>query len=174
MATHACNKYHMGAVWDEAYKDLDYTNESFNDQSSVDQWLGMGYADKFTGDMCDMRKPQPVWNPYIMGWFAQRGWKDIGTSYYRMGPGTILPEHRDLYKRYVEIFNLQGKEHTIRRAIVFLENWQSGHYLECNGEAIVNWYCGDVVEWAYDTPHLAANMGTADRYTLQVTGHVND
>jgi hypothetical protein len=38
MATHACNKYHMGAVWDEAYKDLDYTNESFNDQSSVDQW----------------------------------------------------------------------------------------------------------------------------------------
>ena len=170
MAIHACNKYHMGAVWDQEYRDLDYSNELFNDQGSVDQWLGMGYADKFTGDMCDMRKTQPVWNPYIMGWFAQRGWQDIGTSYYRMSPGTILPVHRDLYKRYIEIFNLQGQEHTIRRAIVFLEDWQSGHYLEMNGKPVVDWQAGDWVCWEGNFPHAAANVGKTPRYTLQITG----
>jgi hypothetical protein len=24
----------------------------------------------------------------------------------------------------------------------------------------------------YDTPHMAANIGLADRYTLQITGHL--
>ena len=111
-------------------------------------------------------------------WHARRiqgqGWKDIGTSYYRMGPGTILPTHKDLYLKYIEIFNLQGKEHTIRRAVVFLEDWQSGHYFEYLDNPYTNWKAGAVVEWEYDAPHMAANLGSAQRYTLQITGHVDD
>jgi hypothetical protein len=75
--------------------------------------------------MCDMRKPQPSWNHKFIDHFTDLGWKDVGTSYYRMATGTILPTHQDTYKRYVELFNLQGQEHRIRRAIVFLEDWQS-------------------------------------------------
>ena len=104
--------------------------------------------------------------------FAAMGWQDIGTSYYRMGPGTILPMHSDLYVKYIDLFNLKGREDTIRRAVIFLEDWQSGHYLEICGDSITNWQAGNVVEWAYDAPHLAANMGITPRYTLQVTGHV--
>ena len=100
------------------------------------------------------------------------GWKDIGTSYYRMGTGTILPTHSDLYLRYIDIFKLQGQEHNIRRAIVFLEDWKSGHYFEGDGQPSVNWKAGDVVEWAYDASHMAANLGLDPRYTLQITGHL--
>ena len=81
-------------------------------------------------------------------------------------------------KRYIELFNLENPQrygHTrrfIRRAIVFLEDWASGHYLEVDNEPVVKWSAGDVVVWEYDTPHLAANMGTTPRYTLQITGHV--
>jgi hypothetical protein len=82
-----------------------------------------------------------------------------------------MPEHQDLYKRYIEVFNLQGHEQTIRRAIVFLENWKSGHYLEIDGRPVVQWSAGDVVEWQYDTLHMAANIGLEPRYTLQITGH---
>lgn len=85
-----------------------------------------------------------------------------------------MPNHSDLYKRYIELFNLHGKEQTIRRALVLLEDWKSGHYLEALGEPIVNWVAGTVVEWPYDTPHMAANIGLEDRYTLQITGHVDD
>ena len=88
-----------------------------------------------------------------------------------MGPGTILPTHKDLYLKYIEIFNLQGKEHTIRRAVVFLEDWQSGHYFEYLDNPYTNWKAGAVVEWEYDAPHMAANLGDLPRYTLQITGH---
>ena len=100
------------------------------------------------------------------------GWKDIGTSYYRMGTGTILPTHSDLYLRYVDVFKLQGQEQKIRRAIVFLEDWRPGHYFEGAGHPTVNWHAGDVIEWIYDAPHMAANLGLDPRYTLQITGHV--
>jgi hypothetical protein len=89
-----------------------------------------------------------------------------------MDTGTVLPVHSDLYKKYVEIFDLKGRESTIHRAIVFLEDWQSGHYAEYGRDPYVGWVAGNVVEWQYDLPHMAANLGTTPRYTLQITGHV--
>ena len=172
MATHALRKYHVPAFWDDEFKHLNYINETFNDQVSLDRWLGQGYANQFTGDMCDMRSSQPRWNQTFINIYAELGWQDIGTSYYRMNTGTILPTHGDLYLRYVELFKLQGQEHRIRRAVVFLEDWKSGHYFEGAGLPMTQWRAGDAVEWDYDTPHMAANLGLEPRYTLQITGHV--
>jgi hypothetical protein len=171
MVTHAISKYHVPAFWDDEFKRLDYVNETFNDPESVDRWLAQGFANQFTGDMCDMRSAQPSWNKTIIEVFEQMGWQDVGTSYYRMMPGTILPTHQDLYKKYIELFDLEGQEHTIHRAVIFLEDWQPGHYLEAMDQPIVKWRAGDVIEWVYDTPHMAANMGSTPRYTLQITGH---
>ena len=164
--------FNIEPVWGDAYKFLDYETESFNNPEDTAKWLTQGYTGKFTGAMCDMRRPQPVWTNKIISYFAALGWKDIGTSYYRMDTGTILPVHRDIYKRYVELFDLEGKQQTIHRAIVFLEDWASGHYLELNGVPLVQWKAGDTVLWQYDTPHMAANIGLNPRYTLQVTGRV--
>jgi hypothetical protein len=173
MVTRGYSKYQLTPFWSNgAYRDLEYIREDFNDPEQVALWLAEGYANNFTGDMCDMRSAQPCWNHRFIRQFERFGWQDIGTSYYRMMPGSILPTHSDLYKRYVELFNLQGQEHTIRRAIVLLENWQPGHLLECCGDVITGWRAGTVIEWAYDTPHMAGNSGTTPRYTLQITGHL--
>jgi len=166
------HKYQLYPFWNDDYKSLDYINEPFNDTPQTHAWQAQGYSNHFTGDMCDMRSPQPEWNQRFIDIFAGQGWKDIGTSYYRMNTGTVLPTHNDLYKKYIELFDLAGKEHTIRRAIIFLEDWQPGHYAEYLDAAYVNWRAGAVVEWVYDTPHLAANLGPTPRYTLQITGHV--
>jgi hypothetical protein len=83
-----------------------------------------------------------------------------------------MPVHQDRYIKYIDLFDLQGQEHNIRRALVLLEDWSPGHYLEIQGKPIVEWKAGTVVEWAYDTPHMAANIGLEDRYTLQITGHL--
>lgn len=171
---HCIQQYQLSPFWDQEYQTLEYIHEEFNDTSQIHTWQGLGYTNRFTGDMCDMRSQQPSWNDKFVQHFALLGWKDIGTSYYRMTSGTILPTHGDLYVKYVKLFGLQGREHCIRRAIVFLEDWKSGHYFEGMGQPLTNWKAGQVVEWAYDTPHLAANMGTEPRYTLQITGHVND
>ena len=167
-------RYQLYPFWDLEYKNLDYINESFNDADSVTQWIEQGYPYRFTGDMCDMRMPQPSWNQQFVDIFKDQGWKDVGTSYYKMTTGTVLPTHIDLYLKYIDLFNLAGREHTIRRAIVLLEDWKSGHCLEIMGRPITDWKAGTVIEWTYDTPHMAANIGLEDRYTLQITGHVDD
>jgi len=172
MATREYNKFFITPFWTDSYKTLDYTREDFNDPESVARWLAEGYENNFVGDMCDMRSPQPVWNDRVIRTFQRFGWKDIGTSYYRMMPGTVLPTHSDLYKKYIDLFNLQGIETTIRRAIIFLEDWAPGHLSEVAGDVLTEWQAGTVIEWPYNTPHMAGNRGTVPRYTLQVTGHL--
>ena len=172
MVTPVVVKYNISKFWDDEYKSLNYTNEPFNDDPNVARWLDLGFPGKFTGDMCDMRSPQPRWNSLITASYEAEGWKDVCTSYYRMMPGTILPTHSDLYLKYIELFNLRGQEQLIRRAVIFLEDWQPGHYAEYLDVPYTDWCAGDTVEWTYDTPHMAANMGSTPRYTLQITGHL--
>jgi hypothetical protein len=174
MTTKPTHKYQLYPFWDDEFKKLDYVTEPFNDPTSVNQWLAQGYQSKIVGDLCDMRHRLPDWSRRFIEIFEGQGWKDIGIAFYRMGTGTVMPNHGDLYKRYVEVFELQGKEHTIHRALVMLEDWKSGHYLEVNGAPIVDWRAGTVIEWMYDAPHMAANIGLEDRYTLQITGHIGD
>lgn len=170
MATH--ESLEIDPFWDDEYQHLSYKKEQFNDSITMIEWEDLGFRGPFGGYMCDMRSPQPIWNQRFINFFEDRGWKDIGTSYYRMTSGSMLPEHVDTFKRYIELFNLKGKEDTIRRAIVFLEDWQSGHYAECNGVPYVNWKAGFCLQWTWDSPHIAINMGKTNRYTLQITGHI--
>ena len=171
MATH--DSFNIAKFWDDEYKSLNYVKEPFNDTATVDVWQSAGFMGPFGGHMCDMRGTQPGWNQQFIDFFTKyEHWQDIGTSYYRMDPGSSLPTHSDTYSRYIQLFNLAGKESTIRRAVVFLEPWQSGHYAECAGTPYVNWAAGFTLVWPWNAPHMAANFGTAPRYTLQITGHL--
>ena len=159
--------------WDNEYRNLSYTHELFNNNDDLIKWRQQGYNhvhEYFTGLMCDMRKPQPSWNEKFIEWFSEEfGLKDVCTSYYAMGTGVILPNHRDTYMRYIELFNCSLND--VERAIVFLEDWQSGHYFEIENTPIIEWNNGDYVWWKSNTEHMAANIGVTKRYTLQLTGH---
>jgi hypothetical protein len=171
MATH--DSFNIAPFWDDEYKSLNYIMEDFNDPGTVAEWMSLGFNGPFGGYACDMRSPQPSWNHKFIEFFqTYEHWKDIGTSYYRMEPGSSLPMHVDTYKRYISVHGLQGKESSIRRAIVFLEPWQSGHYAECDNIGYVNWIAGFTLAWEWNRPHIAANFGTTPRYTLQITGHL--
>ena len=157
----------------EDFKNLNYVTEEFNDPVTQANWESIGHKPPYTGAMCDMRQKQPSWNSKVIDFFRTHNhWLNIGTSYYRMDPGTVLPNHADTYNRYVELFKLKGREDKIFRAVIFLEDWQPGHYAEYDGRPFVNWSKGDFVVWQNDLPHMAANIGSTPRYTLQVTGHV--
>jgi hypothetical protein len=173
MATQGFIKYRMPVIWADEHRYLDYEPGIFNDLDQIARWQQMGFRlDKNSiGFLCDMTRTQPDYIKTIVKVFENMGWKDIGVSFFKMTPGAILPEHSDLYTRYVNLFDLHGQEHTIHRAIVFLEDWASGHYSECNRQCVTNWRAGDTIEWQYNTPHSAANLGYTDRYTLQITGH---
>jgi hypothetical protein len=169
---HSYQTYNLDVFWDDEFKRLDYRQEPFNDQNDVQIWLAAGYQPKFCGAMADMRDRQPSWNHRFIEHFESLGWRDIGTSYYCMTSGTVMPVHQDRFVKYIKLFNLKDREHTIRRALILLEDWRPGHYLEVMGKPFVEWQAGTVVEWVYDTPHMAANIGLENRYTLQITGHL--
>lgn len=172
MAEQGYKTYNLDVFWDDEFKHLDYVQEPFNDSEDVRRWLSQGYQSKICGDMADMRGRQPTWNQLFIEHFRAQGWKNIGTSYYKMTSGTVMPVHQDRYVKYIDLFDLQGQEKNIRRALILLEDWKPGHYLEVNGQPFVAWKAGTVVEWIYDVPHMAANVGLEDRYTLQITGHL--
>jgi len=172
MAIPVVSEYHIERFWDDGYKHINYVHEPFNDPASVQQWLQQGYPDQFCGELADMRHQLPDWANQFIDLYQRKGWQDVGIAFYRMSTGTVMPVHSDLYKRYVEKFDLKGRETSIRRALMLLEDWSPGHYLEVNGCAYVHWRAGFTVEWNYDTPHMAANIGLQDRYSLQITGHL--
>lgn len=166
------NIIQFDCFWDDEYKNLEYSIEPFNNPKDLEQWTTLGYWCKFTGAMCDMRYKQPSWNTKFINYFSVLGWKDVCTSYYRMDTCTILPVHQDTYQRYIELYDLHGAETSIRRAVIFLEDWSSGHYIELNGRAYTGWRQGFCLHWRYDEPHMAANIGVKPRYTVQITGHI--
>jgi len=172
------DKWGLGRIepfWGNEYIGLNYAQEKFNNPDDLKLWKDQGYThpdSHYTGALCDMRNIQPTWNDKIISWFSNNQHKvyDVGTSYYRMDTGVILPVHSDTFKKYRELFRCELSN--IKRAVVFLEDWQSGHYLEIADTPVTNWKAGDYVWWFGDVPHMAANIGLADRYTLQITGHL--
>jgi len=66
--------------------------------------------------------------------------------------------------------NLWSRNSRIWRYIFFVEDWKPGHIFEIDGTLFPNWKAGDWVAWRYDVPHMAANLGNEDRYTIQLTG----
>jgi len=172
MATHDSN-WHIGYIdpfWDDSHMDLDYQSEPFNNSNDIDTWTAQGYTPPFVGDLCDMRKPQTNYTDDLVQMLKNiYGLENVGTSYYRMPTGAVLPTHRDTYKKYRQLFDVELNQ--IQRIIVFLENWKPGHYFEIEGNPIVSWKRGDYIWWRGDVEHMAANIGLKPRYTLQVTGH---
>lgn len=158
---------HVDPWWQDKHRDLDFINEPFNDPVSLAEWRSLGYTQtKFTGDMYDMRNSEPAW---IEPFRKEFPWRHFSWSVYRMTPGCVLPDHSDTYARFCEIYDIHDIDQ-IFRAVVYLEDWQSGHYGEVDGKPIIMWNAGDYIVWRGDTLHLAANNGKTDRYTLQITG----
>jgi len=152
-------------LWALSHRDLKYTNYPFNDQDTLAQWQEHGLDfNNYTGDLINHNKC-PDW---ARGLANGIGLDNIGVSLYKMAPGRVLPGHIDTYRAYKKILDIDHDR--IFRILVFLEDWASGHILEVDKQLVPNWQAGDWIGWRGDTHHLAGNLGTTDRYTLQITG----
>ena len=152
--------------WTDEHRHLNYRSAEFNNPIDIDKWRSQGYTHmNFKGDLYDMKNAMPDWaDPF----FRIFGGTNIGLSFYKMNTCDILPVHCDTYETYVKFHNIPDPN-KIFRAIIFLEDWQSGHMLEVDGDPITNWKKGDYIMWQFNTPHMAANIGTTSRYTAQIT-----
>ena len=161
-------KYEMGYLtpwWDDSFKELPYQYLPHKDTNMLDEWILQGYTNmNLNGAVHDIRHHT----------FAKKfndffNWANTGAALYQMNTGDVLPVHRDQYIIYQKALNITDPS-VIWRAIVFMEDWKSGHYFEIDSTPVFNWRAGDYVMWNYDVPHMAANLGIEPRYTLQITG----
>lgn len=160
----------INPCWDGSFRDLPYHHEPFNNADDLAKWQKAGFTqNRFTGDLYDMRDAEPGFIDIIR---RRLPLKSFAWSLYRMGPGDVIPNHSDTYTAYRRLHDL-GADAVIRRYVIFLEDWQSGHYFEIDGDPVVRWIAGAAIAWHGDTPHIAANMGTTPRYTLQITGVID-
>lgn len=156
-------------LWDSSYKSFNYTKQPIS-QEETDLWasLGYDYVKSFTGSMYNNRNPMPDWISKINKLFEL---KNQTYTFYKMTTLDIMPVHVDHFNTYSRLFKADTSK--ICRVLIMLEDWKSGHYLEIDNKAFVNWSAGDYFLWSYDTPHSASNIGIEDRYTLQITGELD-
>ena len=159
---------HITPVWQEEHVHFPYVKQPIKD-SEIDVWKTKGYYHKsFSGGMYDSRNPMPDWVDYVAN---KIGLTNCGYVFYKMDTLDIMPTHIDHFDTYERVFGVT-RDNTYR-ALVFMEDWKPGHYLEFNGEGWTNWSAGDYAIWSADVPHAASNIGVDPRYTLQITGELD-
>jgi hypothetical protein len=150
-----------------SFEFLQFKERPFQDEKTIEYWKRNGHIyEKYSGSTIEKNQGHPNWVNQIEEKFNL---KNKTSCVYCMTPGTIMPEHRDFYKKYKSLYNLSNANDIVR-IVIFLEDWKSGHYFEIDDNPIVNWKHGDYIMWKNDTPHMAANIGRENRYTLQITG----
>ena len=161
---------HTGRFWNEDYKELPYIRQPLLD-SEIEKWKEMGYdyVKSFSGSMYDNKNPMPDWIQTFERMFNNLENKTY--TFYKMQQLEIMPAHSDHYQTYRKLNNANLEN--VYRIVLFLEDWKPGHYFEIDGQGVTNWIAGDWYMWRGDTSHAASNIGTEDRYTLQITGHHN-
>ena len=147
-----CNNKHLD---EEKYKNLGYNivflnlHEQYGTGDALRDDLDWQWTDAFLPDT----------------------WQNIGLQFDRSYTGFCMPPHTDHYNFYLARFP-QFKKEQVKRRIVFLEDWKSGHYFQSNEEVFVKWRQGDWVEFGHNDVHFGGNLGPDIRYTLQITGVV--
>ena len=97
------------------------------------------------------------------------GMEAITISSIKQPPGQVVPLHRDTFFQLKKKF---PKKKQPVRALIMLEDWKVGHFVQHDEAVFTHWLAGDGYIWDTDILHLGANAGMEDKYTLQVSGFI--
>ena len=148
---------------------LPYFTELLTD-ADTNQWTGLHNLNFSTGSQADYRVTQPDWTPDVLALLEKQNIKlhNVATSFYKLLPGELLPYHIDKYIRYCNYYKVDQSQ--VYRIIVFLQDWQPGFIFEIENNPVVMYPSGSFVMWHNAVSHMAGNLGSIPRYTLQITG----
>ena len=104
------------------------------------------------------------------------GWKQFyevlgvdegSVCWLTMEPREVVPVHRDYF--YMLKTKKNAEVEDCVRYLIMLEDWKPGHVVHLDDWALTHWKAGDT--WYFDStvPHWAANCGTENFYSCQVS-----
>ena len=153
------------------YADLEYTEEYFRDTKQLDSWKSVGHHLPSTTIFISPVVTPTQFTKFIESQFPRL--TNMGICFHLLPPGHYLPLHTDAYGFYTKKYNITNID-KIHRYIMFLEDSQPGHLLSIGNNTYSSWSAGQVYGFAGATVHGATNLGMTHRYTLQITGIVNE
>lgn len=154
-------------LWGAKHQDLEYIKDYFKDPDQESGWINSGHCPEALCIELHVIKTVYPWMNYVQDYFPEL--KNLNFCISRFTPGTYFPMHIDRYGYYSKANNIQDLS-SIVRYVLFLEDSAPGHMLQIGDTVYHNWPAGLCVGWNHSTPHMAANLGMQDRYTLQITG----
>jgi hypothetical protein len=153
--------------WSTEHRALSYTKDYFKDSEQESSWIKLGHQpEALCVELHVIRDVYP-WMNYVPQYFPDL--ENLSFCINRFPPGTYFPMHIDRYGYYSKANDIQDLS-SIARYVIFLEDSIPGHILQVGDTVYHNWPAGLCVGWEYSTPHMVANLGMKDRYTLQITG----
>jgi len=97
------------------------------------------------------------------------------SSLIKQYPGNTIPWHYDTHvtlKNKIKK-NKKLKNKKIIRYMVFLTDWDWGHYFCVGNNVVHQWIAGDIITWNPIVHHCGSNAGMTPKITLNVTGLIN-
>lgn len=160
-------------IWDNTFKEFDYQAVSYYRpldsmflKENLDSWISKGYdTDCIAGYRYMITGEPPSWTSHILS--VLNGTK-YGLCFFKMLHRNLIPLHKDVYTFYKSVHQIEDSS-AIWRTIVFLEDQKPGHLFQIEDQVITNWKAGSYVSWQNDAYHMAGNIGTDPRHTLQIT-----
>lgn len=102
----------------------------------------------------------------------QLGIEVITVSSILQTPGCIIPLHRDTFFKINQLY--PDRTEPKIRANIHLEDWKLGHFIQYDNTVYTHWSAGDTLIWDSEVLHLSANAGMQNKFTLQVSGFINE
>ena len=103
------------------------------------------------------------------------GLKFAASSIIKQPPGNTIPwhydTHVDFYSR-IKKKKLKIKKKEIIRYMLFLEDWDWGHFFCVGSSPISKWKKGDIITWDPLVHHTGSNGGMKPKATMNITGVV--
>lgn len=102
---------------------------------------------------------------------------DPDTCLIRMlqyNPGNGIPLHTDSYNGFQAMYGKPQAGKRIARFACLLKPWDWGQFLQIHDNMIHHWDVGDTYEIPAGVYHTSANFGISKKYTLTLTGFVDE
>ena len=104
------------------------------------------------------------------------GLKFATSSIIKQPPGNTIPWHYDTHINFYKKLKqkkLKIKKKEIIRYMIFLEDWDWGHFF-CVGSSLMNkWKKGDIITWDPIIHHSGSNGGMKPKVTMNITGIIS-
>jgi hypothetical protein len=82
-------------------------------------------------------------------------------------PGQAIPIHSDSFYKLRQLHNVPIEQ--CLRYLIFLQDWQLGHFVEFEETIITKWSAGDVWMFDHKSMHCAVNASNNNFITCQVS-----